>query len=74
MSRKKWYLIAGLSLTMFILSSCGDSNDCITCRLGGQVDSICEEELDQYNLVNGTNVTSLDQIESLVQIAGGSCE
>lgn len=66
-------VLAFITTLLMSMSSCS-GEDCITCRLGGQVDSICEEELDQYNLLNGTNVTSLSQLKSVVEVAGGSCD
>ncbi len=74
MSKRSVLAAAATLFCIILFSSCGDSNDCITCRLSGAVDSICEDEIDQYNLLNGTNVTSLSQIEAIVEVAGGSCE
>jgi hypothetical protein len=69
--RKTFYFLLA---TCFLISlvSCS-SEDCVTCTLAGLGETVCEEELDVYNALNGTNFTSLDQYVGTIEGLGGSC-
>lgn len=56
----------------FLLTSCGD--ECKTCTFDGDTETICPEDIDQYNAELGTGEDlSLDEIVNLIEILGGSC-
>ena len=69
---KKFALLILTLCTLGLLASCS-SEECVTCTLAGLGETVCEEELDVYNALNGTNFSSIDQYVGAIEGLGGSC-
>jgi|GEM_PF-4393135 len=57
------------------LDSCGKAETkCINCTYDDTTRDICEDDLSQFTVDTGLEVSTIDEVIMIIELIGGSCE